>query len=147
MVGDRGIFRTPAEARHFPCSVTCACWVCTSPRVLLNGYRQLFPGLERPGHEADPPLPFVARSRTALPLLPLPEDGTRTGFRNVYSMSRIKCTIHLPCPELFASCVCLVNWNSKFSCTVCCSWPSVSAAIREGRSASSVLRKCSRTEK
>jgi len=92
-------------------------------------------------------LPFVAWSRTALPLLLLPEDGPRTGFRNVYSVSRIQVYDAPSLPWAFGVLCLPCKLEFDVRRTVCCSWPSVSAAIRECRSSSPVLRKCSRTEK
>jgi hypothetical protein len=141
--------RTPAEARHFLCSFNCADRVCSSPSLLLNGYRQLFPALERPGHEAEhtPPFPsWLEADQLYLFYFSQKTEPELASETCIVCRGR-KCMMHLPCRELFASCGCFANWNSTFSRTVCCSWPSVSAAIRECRSAGPVLQKDSRTEK
>lgn len=147
-MGDRGIVRTPAEARHFLCSLNRADRVCSSPSLLLNVYRQLFPGLERPGHEAEhtPPFPsWVKAEQLYLFYLCLKTEPKLPSETCIVCRGR-KCTMHLPCPELFASRGCLANWNSTSNRTVYCIWVSVSAVVRECRYASPVLRKCSRTE-
>jgi hypothetical protein len=78
-----------------------------------------------------PPLPsWLAAENLYLFYLCLKTEP-ELAFETCMVCRRYKCTMHVPCPELFSSFVSLANWNSTFSSTVCCSWPSVSAAIRE----------------